>query len=218
MVEGGRIDHAGHANSIDHTIGEVLEFDKAVKAALDFAEADVNTLVIVTADHETGGLQKNGASYNFTVGNHTSADVPVFAAGVGAAAFTGAMDNVDICIKLKLLAESAGAIPDTTAIAVTGAVPGVTTGAITSAVPGTTTGDPEVTAASTPTSANEGYDLVIKENKGETGTAEKGDSTTIFFAIILTFLLAIAIVVLWVLKLRKGKRRDSIGADKTNLP
>ncbi|MCF6136317.1 alkaline phosphatase [Pseudalkalibacillus berkeleyi] len=56
MVEGGRIDHAGHANFPAANMNETLAFDESVKAALDFAKKDKNTLVVVTADHETGGM------------------------------------------------------------------------------------------------------------------------------------------------------------------
>lgn len=56
MVEGGRIDHAGHANDFPTMLRETLEFDEAVRVALDFAKKDGRTSVVVTADHETGGL------------------------------------------------------------------------------------------------------------------------------------------------------------------
>lgn len=56
MVEGGRIDHAGHSNYPATNIQETLAFDKAVKEALDFAKKDKNTLVVVSSDHETGGM------------------------------------------------------------------------------------------------------------------------------------------------------------------
>lgn len=56
MIEGGRIDHAGHANDFPSIIQEMLDFDAAVKVAIDFAKKDGNTSVIITADHETGGL------------------------------------------------------------------------------------------------------------------------------------------------------------------
>ncbi|WCR28127.1 alkaline phosphatase [Paenibacillus thiaminolyticus] len=56
MVEGGRIDHAAHANDFGAMIQETLDFDAAVKVALDFAKKDGNTSVVITADHETGGL------------------------------------------------------------------------------------------------------------------------------------------------------------------
>ncbi|MFB9754274.1 alkaline phosphatase [Paenibacillus hodogayensis] len=56
MIEGGRIDHASHANDFPSTIQEMLDFDAAVKTAIDFAKKDGNTSVVITADHETGGL------------------------------------------------------------------------------------------------------------------------------------------------------------------
>lgn len=56
MVEGGRIDHAGHANDLPTLVQETLDFDAAFKVALDFAKKNGNTSVVVTADHETGGL------------------------------------------------------------------------------------------------------------------------------------------------------------------
>jgi alkaline phosphatase len=56
MIEGGRIDHASHANDFPTTIQEMLDFDAAVKVAMEFAKKDGNTSVVVTADHETGGL------------------------------------------------------------------------------------------------------------------------------------------------------------------
>lgn len=56
MVEGSRIDHAAHENDPAGVVHDVLAFDAAVRAALDFAEADGRTLVVATADHETGGL------------------------------------------------------------------------------------------------------------------------------------------------------------------
>ncbi|WP_127488548.1 alkaline phosphatase [Paenibacillus ehimensis] len=56
MIEGGRIDHAAHANDLPTMVKEVLDFDAAVKTAMDFAKKDGSTSVVVTADHETGGL------------------------------------------------------------------------------------------------------------------------------------------------------------------
>jgi hypothetical protein len=108
MSEGGRIDHAGHENNIDCNIEETLEFDKAVKAALDFAKKDKNTLVIVTADHETGGLQydKSKDEYYFTSGDHSATEVPLYAYGVGAEKFSGRMDNTDIPKRIQRLFES----------------------------------------------------------------------------------------------------------------
>lgn len=56
MVEGSRIDHAGHGQDLAAHLREILEFDRAFAAAIKFAEEDGNTLVVSTSDHETGGL------------------------------------------------------------------------------------------------------------------------------------------------------------------
>lgn len=103
MVEGSQIDWGGHDNNMEYILGEMLDFDRAVKAALDFAREDGNTLVIVTADHETGGTALNGVNLStgeieggFTTGGHTGAMVPIFAFGPGAESFTGVYHNTEI--------------------------------------------------------------------------------------------------------------------------
>jgi len=82
MVEGGRIDNACHNHDITNTIGDTRAFDEAVEAALEFAQLDGQTLLIVTADHETGGLVVNSTSpeldYEWTAASHTGAKVPAF--------------------------------------------------------------------------------------------------------------------------------------------
>lgn len=80
MVEGACIDKHSHNNDFENATLSTVEFDKAVAAALSFAEEDGETLVIVTADHETGGITLNEETgeYNYTTGKHTEADVPVF--------------------------------------------------------------------------------------------------------------------------------------------
>ncbi len=92
MVEGGRIDTAAHAQDYAHMTGEVLAFDEAVRTAIDFADAHPDTLLIVTADHETGGLvlRENGDGAPtpvFTTTGHTATDVPIMASGPGADQF-----------------------------------------------------------------------------------------------------------------------------------
>ena len=62
MIEGGRIDHAAHRNDAAATIRDVLAFDDAVGVALDFQRKNPDTLLIVTADHETGGMALIGHS------------------------------------------------------------------------------------------------------------------------------------------------------------
>lgn len=108
MIEGSQIDWAGHANNFSYMISELHEYDEVVKAALDFAEADGNTLVILTADHETGGLSINYGSTQdsiiaaFTSDYHTATMIPVFAYGPGAELFSGIYENTAIYDKMKL--------------------------------------------------------------------------------------------------------------------
>lgn len=110
MIEGAQIDWGGHSNKSDYLIEEMLDFDRAVAQALAFAEKDGNTLVVVTADHETGGYSINGGDLKkgevqgkFTSDYHTATMVPVFAYGPGAESFAGVYDNTEIFFKLKHL-------------------------------------------------------------------------------------------------------------------
>jgi len=103
MVEGGRIDHAGHANNIKRNVFEVLEFDRAVELAYTWAISRTDTLIIVAADHETGDLSvlaNNGAGYfptvSWTTTGHTATDVPVYTWGLNAELVTQVTDNTDI--------------------------------------------------------------------------------------------------------------------------
>lgn len=107
LVEGSQIDWAGHANNSEGIMAEMIDFDKAIGAAFDFAEKDGNTLVIITADHETGGYSINGGSVEekkiegaFTTGHHTGVMIPVYAFGPGAEAFGGIYENTAIYGKM----------------------------------------------------------------------------------------------------------------------
>ena len=62
MIEGSQIDWGGHANEMDYVLSEFEEFNTTIHRVLEFAKANGNTLVIVTADHETGGLTLSGGS------------------------------------------------------------------------------------------------------------------------------------------------------------
>lgn len=62
MIEGGRIDHASHRNGAAATIKDMAAFDDAVKVTLHFAQRTPDTLVVITADHETGGMSLIGHS------------------------------------------------------------------------------------------------------------------------------------------------------------
>ena len=56
MVEGGRIDHACHANDPAGTVGDMMDFDHAVKLGIYLSKEDPDTLILVGGDHETGGM------------------------------------------------------------------------------------------------------------------------------------------------------------------
>jgi len=127
MVEGGRIDHADHARDYKRCVVDTVAFDDAVKAALDYAAENPETLVVVTADHECGGLVISAASGEYTEGwasnfasgayptsetyadlnileeaSHTSVDVPLFASGPTAVEFSrGLVDNTEVFTLLK---------------------------------------------------------------------------------------------------------------------
>jgi alkaline phosphatase len=96
MVEGGRIDHAGHGNRIDASVGETLAFDDTVAAVMNWAGSREDVTILVTADHETGGLQVNQATpmgvtpdVSWRWGNHTNATVQCFGKGPGLSVFDG---------------------------------------------------------------------------------------------------------------------------------
>ena len=105
MVEGGRIDHAAHANDIERTVQEVLEFSRAVETAMDWvaASAALDTLVLVTADHETGGLAvtaDNGVGQypdvTWTTTGHAAARVPIYGWGTNGWLIAPLMDNTGV--------------------------------------------------------------------------------------------------------------------------
>ncbi len=129
MVESGRIDHAGHRNELERNVFETVEFDRTVEVVLEWAATGRvrtspprrtatrpvrdqamgwvrgrdDTLVLVTADHECGGLrgvESRGTGTmpeaEFTSGGHTGVPVPLWAMGVGAEGVTGRMDNTDL--------------------------------------------------------------------------------------------------------------------------
>lgn len=111
MVEGSQIDWGGHANDAEYVIQETIDFDKTIGLALDFAAKDKNTLVIVTADHETGGMSLSASTVfgqgdyskitpSFSTGNHSAALIPVFAYGPGADYFMGIYQNNEIFDKM----------------------------------------------------------------------------------------------------------------------
>ncbi len=107
MVEGSQIDWACHANNADNCIKQTLLFDLAVREAVEFAKKDKRTLVVITADHECGGLTvfggnvgKEGPRVKWSTGGHSAADVPVYAFGPGSERFSGVMDNTKLAMKI----------------------------------------------------------------------------------------------------------------------
>ena len=110
MLEGSQVDWGGHANDLNYLKREMQDFDEAVELALDYATQNPDTLVIATADHETGGLLIESSSptdytapevkFSFNTGigygSHTGVPVPVYAYGPGSENFTGTLDNTDI--------------------------------------------------------------------------------------------------------------------------
>ena len=107
MVEGSQIDFACHANDSSWMMDEMMDFDYAVKVALDYAKEKGNTLVVVTADHETGGLtlpdpkgKYTNVVFDYSTGSHTCLPVMVYAYGPGAEQFTGWMQNDELKAKI----------------------------------------------------------------------------------------------------------------------
>jgi alkaline phosphatase len=115
MVEGGQIDWASHSNDAENAISDTIELDKAVRVALDYAAVYEDTLVIVTADHETGGMSvsltasgapeedgpfamPDGTEFyvNWSTTGHTSSDVPVTSKGPSSDMLNGIHENTYI--------------------------------------------------------------------------------------------------------------------------
>lgn len=111
MVEGSQIDWGGHGNDFEYMKSELIDFNRVINQVLDAAIKDRNTLVIVTADHETGGLSllenkedKLMFKPTYSTTNHSGVMVPVFAYGPGSEMFSGIYENTAIYYKiLKLL-------------------------------------------------------------------------------------------------------------------
>ena len=107
MVEGARIDKEEHGNNFKGMVRETLDFDKAVEAAIRFAEQDGHTLVIISADHETGAVtlghcnpSDGYASGTFASSGHSPVMVPLFAYGPRSGEFTGTQENSDVSNKI----------------------------------------------------------------------------------------------------------------------
>ncbi len=109
LVEGSQVDWGGHDNDLEYLTNEYIEFDRAIGVALKFIEENQNTLLVVTADHETGGLgitsgtvSKLNSKARFSTKGHTASMVPVFSKGIGSNEFSGIYDNTEIFYKMIL--------------------------------------------------------------------------------------------------------------------
>jgi alkaline phosphatase len=107
MVETDDPDNAGHGNDSELAVLPIQRFDRAVAAALEFAVQDGHTLVIVTADHETGGLvlmpgdeKMSVVKPAWTLEEHTAQPVPLFAFGPFASRFSGMLDNTELAWRM----------------------------------------------------------------------------------------------------------------------
>lgn len=110
MIEGSQLDDYGHFNDLDLLMQETHDFDRTIGKIFEWAAKDGETLVVVTADHETGGLTlvdgdlKEGKIVcKFSTGGHSGVMVPVYAFGPGSENFTGIFENTAICDKIKKL-------------------------------------------------------------------------------------------------------------------
>lgn len=111
MVEGSNIDTYSHQSNIEKTLNEIIDFDDAVEVAKEYVDRNQDTLLIVTADHETGGLNLDGLataeqltdSLYTSNGTHTSANVLIYAYGISAEDLTqyNLIDNTAICNFIK---------------------------------------------------------------------------------------------------------------------
>ncbi len=108
MIEGARIDKSSHDNDFKSAVQETLDFDLAVEAAIRFAEHDGQTLVIISADHETGGVTlsskgdvaKGEVRGVFASRGHTPVMVPLYAYGPHSDVFAGVQENSDVSNKI----------------------------------------------------------------------------------------------------------------------
>lgn len=110
MIEGSQLDDYGHFNDLNLLMQETHDFDRTIGQVLKWAAQDGETLVVITADHETGGLtlvggdkDKGEIKCKFSTTDHSGVMVPVYAFGPGSELFTGIYENTDIFHKIKSL-------------------------------------------------------------------------------------------------------------------
>ena len=110
MIEGSMIDDGGHDNKAGHTMEEIFDFDRTLGIVLEWAEKDGETLVVVTADHATGGMTLLSGSIaekrirvNFSTTGHNGVALPVFAWGPHSEDFVGVYENTELSDKIRKL-------------------------------------------------------------------------------------------------------------------
>ena len=103
MIEGSQIDDWAHRNKIGYSVEELFDFDKTLGIVLEWAARDGETLVVVTADHATGGLtllqgslEEHLVKVHFSTKGHNGIYVPVFAFGPRAEEFVGMHENAEV--------------------------------------------------------------------------------------------------------------------------
>jgi len=116
VVEGSMIDYVSHHNDSEGILAEMRDFDRAVRVAMEYVDAHPGTLLVVTADHETGGLtlpsgnadftkSESGVLYKYGSKSHTAVMVPVYLYGTGAERINGVMENSDLANRLMEILE-----------------------------------------------------------------------------------------------------------------
>ncbi len=110
MIEGSQIDDWAHRNKVGYMAEEMFDFDKTIGKVLEWAAKDGETLVIVTADHATGGLTLLGGSLekgeilvNFSTKGHNGILVPVYAFGPHSEDFSGTMENAEVANRIRAI-------------------------------------------------------------------------------------------------------------------
>lgn len=110
MIEGSMIDDGGHYNKAGHTMEEIFDFDRTLGIVLEWAEKDGQTLVIVTADHATGGMTLLSGSIdekrirvNYSTTGHNGIALPVFAWGPHSEDFVGIYENTELSDRIRAL-------------------------------------------------------------------------------------------------------------------
>ena len=110
MIEGSMIDDGGHDNKAGHTMEEIFDFDRTLGIVLEWAEKDGQTLVIVTADHATGGMTLLSGSIdekrirvNYSTTGHNGIALPVFAWGPHSEDFVGIYENTELSDRIRAL-------------------------------------------------------------------------------------------------------------------